>query len=242
MDAAQAMVPLSPAITDGVFQIAPHDLTFLHLSRYSIAQWWMKAAPLGLSGALQPFVEALLEALDHDRVTDADVRVKGSSADFFSSLLKPMPTARAEWESIFEESYSGRPTSAELASIDQRWMEWLSGRTPPSRRPFDSLFYLGVQRDPSDIDLQLSSSDATERAAASHKPEASVAFRHPKFDFVRDEFAQLALPWTFRFAELESTRLDRPINVKLFDGTGPPDKSASSPVSAHFQATDWKLA
>jgi hypothetical protein len=235
------LVDLSPPICDGAFAVTWHDLGFLELSLYSTTQWWMRMAPLGLHGALQPFLDDLRDALDEDEVVDADLRVKGSSAEFFSSVLKPMPTSRAEWADLFERSYLGPPAPEELDAIGERWIVWLSGRNPPSRRPFDSLGQLGIQRDLSDIDLQLSSNGATAQAAAARPADPEASLFHPQYDFVRDEFAQLVLPRTFQFAADAEARLDRPVNVKLFDGPGPPDKSHDSPVSAHFKETDWVL-
>jgi hypothetical protein len=71
------LVDLSPHISDGTFAITWHDLGFLELSLYSVTQWWMRMAPLGLHGALQPFVDDLRDALDEDEdgVVDADLRV-----------------------------------------------------------------------------------------------------------------------------------------------------------------------
>jgi hypothetical protein len=200
-------------------------------------------APLGLHGALQPFVDDLRDALDEDEdgVVDADLRVKGSSAAFFSSALKPMPTSRAEWAHLFQRSYLAPPAPQELDAIGERWIAWLSGRNAPSRRPFDSLGRLGIQRDLSDIDLQLSSGGATALAAAARPADAEASLFHPTYDFVRDEFAQLVLPRTFMCAADAEARLDRPVTVKLFDGPGSPDRSHDSPVSAHFQGTDWVL-
>lgn len=130
-------------------------------------------------------------------------------------------------------------------AIEAKWASWIRDRDPPVHRPFDSLFRLTVHREASDIDLQLSSYEATRRANVlmnQAPPENRAPLFHPHYNFVSDEYASLVLPATYLFANDEIESIGRPVTVKLFDGAGPPDKSRVSTLSAHFRDADWVLA
>lgn len=243
-EAALELEPLQPLITDGVFPITGHDLAFLELSPAEVDIWRQRKAPLGLADYIVAFTDRLLTALATDDIKDADVRVKGSSTTFFSGPHKKMPVSRQERVSLFEADHLGRPRTSELAVIEERWSSWIRDRDPPVRRPFDSLFRLTIHRDASDIDLQLSSYEATRRASVlmnQTAPENRAPLFHPHYSFVSDQYASLVLPATFLFANDELESIGRPVTVKLFDGTGPPDKSEHSALSAHFRDSDWIL-
>lgn len=242
--AALDLEPVQPLITDGAFAVTGHDLVFLELSAAAVDNWRQRIAPLGLADYIVSFTDRLLIALATDDIKDADVRVKGSSTTFFSGLHKTMPVSRQERVHLFEADHLGRPTASERAAIEEKWSSWIRDRHPPIRRPFDSLFKLTIHRDASDIDLQLSSYEATRRASVLRNqtaPENRAPLFHPHYGFVSDQYASLVLPATYLFANDELESIGRPVTVKAFDGTGPPDKSEYSALSAHFRESDWIL-
>lgn len=243
-DAAIDLEPLQPPIADGTFAITSHDLTFLALSQAAIARWRDRTAPLGLTDHIFAFTNRLFTALAADDVTDVDVRVQGSSTTFFSGTHKAMPISQQERAELFEADHLGPPSTDERREIEVRWTYWMQRRPAPTRRPFDSLFRLTIHRDGSDIDLQLSSYEATDRARAIMAETPAVdrpPLFHPRYDFVSDEYASLVLAATYLFANDEAERIGRPVTIKLFDGGGPPDKSTRSSLSAHFRESDWIL-
>lgn len=233
--------PIDPAIESGSFRVTPHDLEFLSIAEVELRRWQNDESPLGIPYPNDLFVKGLETALISDGITDVDVRVRGSSAEFFSGAHKPMPVTRAEWAQCFEKSHWGNPSPEELDRIEAHWNEWILSRQPPERRPFDSLHRLGIERDPSDIDLQISSKRATQIAAEHHSldPFADTPFIRKPYGFVDDMYAASALQRTFNWADQESRLLRRQVNIKLFDSDGPPRQDGA--LSSHFQETDWIL-
>jgi len=102
----------------------------------------------------QQFGTEVLEALKRDGFdpSQVDVRLKGSSAGFFSGVHKTLPR---------EEDLIGNPTAA------RRLQEWFGDRqNRPLRRPHDAMWRLGLEPVPSDFDLDFNSTTIVRTARA----------------------------------------------------------------------------
>ena len=238
-----------PAIDDGNgYRVRLRDLEFLNISEQEIHEWRGRRAPLGMS-ALQydAFRRGLCEALAADGVAPGgcDVRLKGSSADFFSGYHKLMPKGRDEIIDLFRELRGRIPEVWEIQEIQRRLTSvWIDDGVYPSRRPFDSMHRLGVARAPSDYDIQLSSDAVVTRCdAILHdlgQSATGLRVRHPVYDFVRKDLVEYALPRLFLFVLRMADALGRHVSVAVFASSGPSDASASAGLlSAHFRRTDW---
>jgi hypothetical protein len=235
---------LEPRLCDeGGYEIVAEDLLFLGIARDSFAHWARREAPLKISPAdYNELRKTLAEALAADSLADADVRLQGSSARFFSSAVKPMLYKRGELADHFIAQYGRLPTKYEvdrmMANLAIRWTS-----PGPVRRPYDALFVIGAAREGSDLDFQVSSDDARRRleAAAEDIGISLVDIRsvNEKYNFFVKEltesvFTHLSL-WRTRATEL----VRRPVSVAVFSATGPPD--TGEVASSHFKPSDWMV-
>ena len=217
------------------------DLAFLNIGAEGFESWTRRKSPLGVDPAdYRELCRSLFESLAADGITDADVRIQGSSVRFFSSKLKPMLYGRIALVKEFVDQFGRFPTPHEAERMEVR----LSGRWAapgPIDRPFDSLFVIGAASERSDIDFQVSSADVRRRLEAaaaeigvplSAMKELKEPYNFFRKEFTESEFVNTSL-WRTRAIEL----LRRPVSVAMFDSGGPP--VASGPVSSHFQDDDW---
>ena len=240
----ETLEPVEPELSDGAFVVTWHDVSFLGLTPESVSSWRSRACPLGLDvDGMGAFVDGLVAAIAADGLDgDVDVRLQGSAASFFSSSLKPMPLPdAASWAPMYVASWLDDPSPETLEAVSIRWTEWLKGRAGPHRRPFDSLFQLGIVRDKSDIDVQVSSGVADARSPIACSVLGYDDGWNQRYGFLRDEVSALVAPHLISWSESETDRLDRVVAVKIFGAGGPPDVSDDSPVSSHFQDSDWRL-
>jgi len=136
-----------------------------------VEAWASREAPPGISRTeFREFSYSLYEAMSREGFgpKDLDVRLQGSSARFFSGEHKSLPT------------------TAEIATDNQaldRMRTWF-GDDPnhPLRRPFDSMHLLGLEDEPSDYDIQLSSdsmANACRERWEANGPQGDLT--HPKY-------------------------------------------------------------
>ncbi|MEU6965112.1 hypothetical protein [Streptomyces chrestomyceticus] len=217
---------------DSGYAITQRDLDFLGINPVQIKWTLTGEAPMGLTPALyQQFGTEMLAALETDGIdsTQLDIRLKGTGAGFFSGLHKRLPR---------EEELTGHPEA------QQRLRQWFGDSAErPLRRPYDAMWRLGLEPEPSDFDLDINST-AIVRAAREHW-RANHPDRYPG-DFmgghgyldkqtVRDTVPALA-EWAHRWEQ----KLGRPLSLGVFESSGPFDATAlGRPLSSHFKATDW---
>lgn len=237
-----------PPIEDGRgYAIRHRDLRFLGLTEQRVATWRARAAPLGMTVAQYTrLCEELSRALRRDRIdpSSCDLRIKGSAVEFYSGFHKPMPTTRSDVIDVYRAERHEYPKPERTTEIMRRLeRDWITDRSFPSRRPFDALFRLGIAREPSDIDVQLSGDPLVSRCeallVANGQAPTDERLRHEKYRFVlkeliRSEFGEL-YRWSLRWAD----RLERHVNVAVFPSCGPPRQS--TPPSSHFRDTDWRV-
>jgi hypothetical protein len=242
---------LTPEISDGDgYSIRSRDLEFLDLTLDDVEAWRSQQSPLGLSSyQYTGLVHELREALKRDGVPlgDCDIRLKGSSASFFSGLHKPMPTTLDEIIDLFRSGRRRVPYDWEVDEIkDRLHVQWISDGDYPSRRPFDSMYKLGIDREPSDIDLQISSDELTKRCEnrllESGQAPSEARLKNTAYNFLRHDLVEDVAPQLYVFSLRMADALRRRVGVAVFPSEGPPDVSSSQPgLSSHFTPDDWVI-
>lgn len=226
---------------DTGYQIRDEDLRYLGLDDKQVESWQRFEAPLGMTPEqFQDFTGSLKEALTADGIDaeQVDIRLQGSSAQFFSGSHKDFPT---------EQGLADQPEA--LARLE----EWMGDRPEadrPARIPFDAKHLIGVRdadgisEPPSDYDVQLSSDAMVGHAQgtweATDPGTRSPHLIHPKYDFVNKEVAEKSFPalqeWKSRWEE----ELGREVAPALFTSAGPPDRTGvGNGISTHFRESDW---
>ncbi|WP_250285434.1 hypothetical protein [Frankia sp. CiP1_Cm_nod2] len=217
---------------DSGYAITKRDLDFLGINPVQVKWMLTGEAPMGMTPALyQRFGTEILEALRRDGIepSQVDIRLKGTGAVFFAGIHKTLPR---------EEDLVGSPEAT------RRLREWFGdSQDRPLRRPYDSMWRLGLEPVPSDVDLDINST-AVVRAARAHW-RAHHSDRYPG-DFmgghgyldkqtVMGAFSALA-EWANRW----EGELGRPLSLGVFESSGPFDASLlGRALSSHFRDTDW---
>ncbi|MHA3023886.1 alpha/beta hydrolase [Mycobacterium sp. BMJ-28] len=215
---------------DSGYRITPRDCEFLGITPEQVQAWAAREAPLGMTPAeFKEFSSSLGHALTRDGFgpQEVDIRLQGSSARFFSGEHKELP------------AYSDLHGDAEAQA---RMSDWFGSDTNhPLRRPFDSMYRLKLDSEPSDYDIQISSDAMVEackqRWEALGAPDDLV---HPKYGFVTKDIFKQMFPALWQWADEWITSTGRPVVPALFPGSGPPDTSTTG-VSSHFRDTDWRI-
>ncbi|MFF3208407.1 hypothetical protein [Streptomyces sp. NPDC002962] len=217
---------------DSGYTIARRDLDFLRISPVQIKWMLTGEAPMGMTPDLyQQFGTEMLAAIQADGTepSQVDLRLKGTGAGFFSGIHKTLPR---------EEDLADNPVAA------QRLLEWFGNdQHRPLRRPYDAMWRLGLEPEPSDFDLDINST-AIVRAARAHW-RAHHTDRYPG-DFMGghgylDKQTVLGtLPSLANWASRWEAELGRPLSLGVFESAGPFDATRlGRALSSHFKDTDW---
>lgn len=240
--------PIEPPIRDDSgYRVTKTDLSFLQISSSAIAEWQSRKLPLGLSGITFGALKAgLRQAIKADGIDleDVDVRLKGSASSFFSGRHKSLPTERDELIAEFRVLRGRFPALFELEEIERRLHEWAPKEPRPKRRPFDSMFQLGIDRARSDYDLQISSDQIVAKCENSARAVGMSVTREVTFNdaynFVRKDLIRMSMKNLAVFALDMSDALQREVTLAVFPSCGPPDSRAEiGELSAHFRSSDW---
>jgi hypothetical protein len=175
------------------------------------------------------FGNSLYDALARDGVSaeGLDIRLQGSSARFFSGEHKSLP---------LEAELLDNPEA--LARMDS-WFGDDENR--PLRRPFDSMHRLGLEDEPSDYDIQISSNSMVEACRRQWEAEGSTSdIVHPRYGFIDKRLFKNTFPALWQWASEWESRTGRPVVPALFGSSGPPD-TTSTGVSSHFRESDWRI-
>lgn len=218
-------------VDDSGYRIQPKDCEFLGITPQNVEDWASRAAPLGMTPEdFREFTGSLYDALSREGFspTDLDVRLQGSSARFFSGEHKWLPT---------ESELASKPDAKAIA---ESWFGDDEGR--PLRRPFDSMFRLGLDDEPSDYDLQISSDFMVEACRERWQADGSPKdFVHPKYGFINKRIFEKMFPALWDWAEEWTQRTGRPVVPALFPSAGPPNTDSTG-VSSHFRDSDWHIS
>lgn len=238
---------VTPPIPDGSGYHARHrDLTFLNISLASVQLRETKSCPLGMTPTqYSGFVDSLRKALKKDGIApnECDVRLKGSSAAFYSGYHKPMVT-QSSILPTYRKTRKRLPPDWLLKDIWEKLNGWIADGDFPHRCPFDSMHRLGIDNKPSDYDLQISSSVLVERCifelrARGDRP-SKLKVRSKEYAFVQKDLVEEAAPNLYIFSLRMTEALLRDVSIAIFDSSGPPDVSKKhGNLSSHFQKNDW---
>jgi hypothetical protein len=234
----------------------PDYLTFHGgLSTQDLSDCHYQQCPLGMTPAqFIDFKDSLRVALLQDGLTIAncDIRLKGSSANFYSGWHKLMPYHRDFLRDAFYDSWGWHPSLAELNAIDAEIQKaWPNADLRPIRRPFDSMARIGVNPPVedylSDYDVQVSSAEIEIRVIAEAHKLGKPPVAKPKYGFYDETIVdivchQLQSQWPGS----QSIKLGRGVNVKTFPASGPPNQTARiGNLSSHFRpigpGSDWRI-
>ncbi|ONI71936.1 hypothetical protein BWI15_17645 [Kribbella sp. ALI-6-A] len=217
---------------DSGYSIARRDLEFLQIDPQQVRWMLTGESPMGLTPELyQQFGAQMLEALERDGVdaSQVDLRLKGTGAGFFSGLHKTLPR---------EAELADRPQAV------QRLREWFGNdQNRPLRRPYDSMYRLGLDSEPSDFDLDINSTAAV-RAAREHW-RAHHNDRYPGdfmggHGYLDKDTVHGALPALSGWAKRWEDKLGRPMSLGVFESTGPFNAQVlGRELSSHFKDSDW---
>ncbi|WP_327722292.1 hypothetical protein OG381_48120 [Streptomyces sp. NBC_00490] len=234
---------------DSGYRVTAQDLEYLSISRGSIDSLLSGDLPLGFSAiSYEAFVDDLGQALRDDGIDprEVDVRLKGSSTAFFAGRHKTLPETRSEIINSFRQLRGRLPQVFEIREIERRFNERWPSRPRPLRRPFDVMYTVGIDRVPSDYDLQLSS-DAVVAKCEKYAEQVGLVLtrettHHDVYNYIRSDLIQATMPHVTRFASLMSDALRRDVSIAVFESCGPPDLSAEvADLSSHFQGGDWTI-
>lgn len=232
-------------ITDGHgYTITAHDAWFFGLNGTQLANWRARTAPLTLTpGQFNTFTHELFEAAAADGLDGRlDIRLKGSSAGFWSNPMKAMPADAEQAADLYFSKKKAWPDKAWCARVAKRFAEWLGPDrvgdedAVPTYRPFNALHTLGILDDKSDVDVQISSDQAAAKITAVCTATGTSPCKSDTYGFFRKTPAAQALPAiTAMLGRWEDVfKLD--FTYAVFPGSGP-DNYLSS-----FRATDWIIA
>jgi hypothetical protein len=225
------------------------------LSRIDLDECYWQRCPLGMAPTqFVDFVDTLRVALLQDGLTlaNCDVRLKGSSANFYSSWHKLMPYHRDFLRDRFHADWGWHPSLQELQDIDTEMQRaFPNPDLRPIRRPFDSLTRIGVSPPVndylSDYDVQVSSVEIERKVIAEASKQGKPPIAQPQYGFYDKKIVdkvchQLQTQWP----SSQSNKLRRGVNVKTFSANGPQNTTARiGHLSSHFRPLgpggDWRI-
>jgi hypothetical protein len=237
---------IDPPFEDGFgYRVRTSDLQFLGITSDAVNALWGRLCPLGISPPqFRQFVRSLHLAADRDEIADLDVRLKGSSAEFFSGYHKRMAWTRDDVLELFRQEQARLPEPHELdgilATLESVWPK--SAR--PTRRLFDALYRTNISPEPSDVDIQVSSDDVDARARAKIAElgvePSSLTINSPIYNFIRKDIVEDVCPFLRLWAIRQTSLLRRLVTMAVFPGSGPPNtESSDGPLSSHHKHSDW---
>ena len=217
---------------DSGYAITKRDLDFLGINPVQVKWLLTGEAPLGMTPDLYArFGAEMLEAFGRDGIdpSQVDIRLKGTGSGFFSGFHKTMPR---------EENLLAGSRAAE------RLRDWFGeSQAHPLRRPFDAMWRLGLESEPSDFDLDINST-AIVRAARTHWRTHHPDRYHGDFmnghGYLDKRAVTGTLPALVGWARKWEETLGRPLSLGVFESSGPFDATVlGRTLSSHFRDSDW---
>lgn len=152
---------------DSGYVVRVEDLNLVAVSPEDFNEMARRQRPLGVDGEVLPdFIKTLSDALAADGIDDAEVYIRGSSAQFFAGTHKEMAYETVDLLRACKEEDGTRPKGQSrtkvlpehTAYIERKLSEhWPDAHSRPRRRIFDLYYRLGISRDPSDVDIEIRS-------------------------------------------------------------------------------------
>jgi hypothetical protein len=232
------------------------DLTYLGLSNQDLQDCHYQQRPLGMTpDQFDDFKRSLKQALIDDELDyrRCDIRLKGSSASFYSGWHKLMPYHREVLRDAFNSTHKQQATPTDLTSIEAEIMQrWPNKYLRPVRRPFDSMARTGISPNLrgylSDYDVQVSSAEIEKRVTDEAGKLNMPVILKPEYGFFNEEIVEEFCPHLAEVWPAEQRRkLGRNVAVKTFSDRGPSNETAKiGNLSSHFRdppgvGNDWRL-
>ncbi|MFC9498423.1 hypothetical protein [Streptomyces sp. NPDC056982] len=217
---------------DSGYAVQQRDLNFLHIDPAQIKWLATGQSPMGLTPQLYArFGTEMLEALEQDGIdaSQVDIRLKGTGSGFFSGLHKTLPN---------EQDLTGRPEGV------QRLRDWF-GDSPdrPLRRPYDAMWRLGLESEPSDFDLDINSSAIVQAARTywrTHHSDRYMGDFMGGHGYLDKQTAKATLPALAQWADRWQQGLQRPLSLGVFESSGPFNATLiGRTLTSHFLDGDW---
>jgi hypothetical protein len=229
------------AVDSSGYRTAERDLDYCRVTPEGFGDLQRGDAPLGLSAVEYREMKSDLEAaLARDGLTDADVRLQGTAAHFYSrnpekQFLAGPEAIHAHCDKARRDGYDIDPR-AEQAAVD-RYTE--AGYADGGPRPRDKMFdqdhvATGLAHERSDYDVQISSDNLQtkmEQYRQEHPDDKLVSDHggHWNHNALKNNFEGLA-SWSSSWTD----RTGRDVNLAGFAGAGPERPSA-------FSDKDWVI-
>jgi hypothetical protein len=236
----EAEMPVEP---EG-YRATVEDLEFVRVTGPSIVDMMGRRCPLGMTPeSFEHFIRTLNDALQVEGVTNADVRIQGSAAGFFTGSHKKLPVSRTEVFRLYEEFQERVPDEIEITRVlTQIASRWPDECQRPSVRMFDLLHVLKIDLQRSDIDVQISC-DGLFRASRQKidelgLPESEFLTVEPGYGFVKKYIIRKVAPRLQFWADQQSLVNGRLVSVAVFPGRGP-GRSNNENLSSHFRENDF---
>jgi hypothetical protein len=215
-----------PADPGNGVPLRPRDLRFLGLTEEQIDWWRTGAAPLGMTpeqfGRFQSSLADVL-APHGVRPEDVQIRLVGSSVRIYSG-----------WNKRMDNIPDHTPESLE------RLRDWFGDDTDlPERRPFDTMYKLGLSDKPSDYDVSFHS-DRMVQIAREHwlATGGDGEFSH-RYGFVHKHLFAEAFPELLDWSERWQDELGRKVGRMLFGLEEEPLQRRSANAAVHDES--WPL-
>ncbi|MFF2021179.1 NUDIX domain-containing protein [Streptomyces sp. NPDC058171] len=217
---------------DTGYAITQRDLDFLGINPVQVKWMLTGEAPMGMTPALyQQFGTEMLAALGRDGIdpSELDIRLKGTGAGFYSGIHKTLPR---------EDDLIGRPEAV------GRLQEWFGdSQERPLRRPYDAMWRLGLDPEPSDFDLDINSTAIVRQAREqwrTNQPHRYAGDFMGGHGYLDKQAVAEAVPALAEWAGRWEAKLGRPLSLGVFESSGPFDATVlGRSLSSHFKETDW---
>lgn len=231
---------------DSGYEVRERDLAFLSIAPDAMLAMMEQKVPLGMNAQeFDQFCASLETAAQRDGLHDLDARLQGSSAHFFAGRHKSMAYLREALVTDFERERRRYPEAIEQQQVEERMASvWADPDDRPLRRPFDAYYKLGIARDPSDYDVQISSDILAERARAKLAPLGladEFDIRHATYRYINKALVYQVAPHLHIWSALQSDLLRRSVTLAVFPGSGPERVEDPTQMSSHHQSSDWVL-
>lgn len=241
MDPSATITP--PIEDDSGYCLRVKDIEFLHIEDSAVRRAVSKECPLGMDvSTYLKFTGRLLKVLSLQGITDADIRIQGSSVRFFSGAHKVMPLSRTELADEYLAIRKAEPPNlSELVDIVRT--QWPEDGPRPARRIFDVMYRLGIDPQQSDYDVQISSNQLLDRIgeklALKDVDVTQMKINHPTYDFVRKELVDVYLPFLSQWIDIAIALVERPVSLAVFGSDGPKELKDNPALSSHHKPGDW---
>lgn len=226
------------------YRLTSKDLNFLDITPEEIRDCSERRAPLSMSPTqYHYFKKELITALWREQIISADVRIQGSSVNFFSNPRKTMPYEIEDIQNVYAEECKTIPSEYELVTIHKKVeSQWPPEEDKPQQRPFDALYKFDISPHKSDYDIQISGRDPYEimqelMEGRTLKYE-NLNTKHQEYKFMSKEYSDNNFLYLQNWAATWWTILKRPVSIAIFNSQGP-DQLDNYEKSSHFKDSDW---